>query len=218
MEIRVYFRDGEYLSWSSLGDEQPDDEWYSLMNTWCKAVAEDSYAWATAALGGRDEWSYLGEVLPYHPIDILPDNDLTISTLDVDAVYVSDEDQNIVMYYIHPDAVESRIDPQHYSRRGRVTDLRCPLVSMLTDYDYQKTSNKLEFIINHPDKDYKKYFQKLYSDLKNQNGDLNQIPSKKHLRFEIILNGKTKKFTCAKTGEINSLKNLVSDVEKFLKK
>jgi hypothetical protein len=218
MNISVYFRDGEYLYWSSLGNEQPNDEWYSFMKTWMPAVAEDSYAWATAALGGREEWSYQGEILPYHPINVLPDNDLTISTLDVDAVYVFDEDQNIIMYYIQGDAVQSRIDPQHYVNRGRVMDLRCPLLSMLTDYEYHKktSGDTLDLIIKHPDKEYKKYFQKLYSNLKNQGGEIKTLRSKKHLRFEIRLNEKIKRFSCSKSGEINSLKNVINSVDKFL--
>ena len=224
MIVKVYFRDGEYISWYSNTGSQAPDLWWKMMKEWMPGVAESSYAWATAALTGQDFWMPDGSdsdsKLPYNPLRVLAENDVTISTLDVDAVYIVDEDDDeVLMYYIHPDSHPSRILPQHYENAGNLMDLRHPLFKMITEYEYKKSGDNTAMNfgqISHPDKEYKKYFRKLWETVKQNQGELTQIASKKHIKFKISLAGKSKIFICPKTGEINSLKNVVSTVDKFL--
>lgn len=138
MKVSVNFRDGNRITWYSDSNDYPDEDWFNEMKLWSKAVVEGSCAWVSAALHGRRYWSYGKLTLPYHPMGVYPDLNCEITSLDVDAVYVAD-DNDILIYYINPTAQPESILPKHYHNRGRVVDLRCPLVDILEKYQYEQT-------------------------------------------------------------------------------
>lgn len=133
--INVYFKDGGLIT-ALIGNTEGLTEEYAEL--WIEGVVVDNYNWMNAVMRKQCQWTpsiisntnniSLESTFSYFDLEI--EDDLTC--LDVEAAYLLDEDNNVLMYYIKEGT--KGVNPSHNIRDKLVNQL-CPVVKMFNEYE-----------------------------------------------------------------------------------